>query len=70
MMTMKKYGIQSGKKNYSNLFFINYIDNKNDIYTSEFLKKVDVNWNAFYEKKDYKTEKEEDKKEEDEKDDD
>lgn len=66
-----KDGIESGKINYPGLFVDYLIDNnKNDIYTSEFLKKVDVNWNAFYEKKDYKTEKEEDKKEEDEKDDD
>ena len=37
-------------------------DEKSD-YTSEFLKKVDINWNEFYDKKDYKKEKEEDKKE-------
>ena len=39
------------------------IDNKTDTYTSELLKKVDINWNEFYEKKNYKNEKEEDKKE-------
>ena len=38
-------------------------DNEKNNYTSEFLKKVDINWNAFYEKKDYKTEKEGDKEE-------
>ena len=45
--------------------FVDYLigDNEKNNYTSEFLKKVDINWNAFYEKKVYKTEKEEDKKE-------
>jgi len=40
------------------------IDNKTETYTSELLKKVDINWNEFYEKKNYKTEKEEEDKKE------
>ena len=59
-----KEGIENGKIIYPALFVDYLIDNnKNGDYTSEFLKKVDINWNEFYEKKEYKDEKNEDKKE-------
>ena len=58
-----KDGIESGKINYAALFVDYLFDNHSDVYTSEFVKKVDINWNAFYDKKNYKKEKEEDKKE-------
>ena len=64
-----KEGIENGKIIYPALFVDYLIDNnKNGDYTSEFLKKVDINWNEFYEKKEYKDKKEEDKKEENNKD--
>ena len=59
-----KEGIESGKISYPALFVDYLIDNDNNNYSSEFVKKVDVNWNEFYEKKDYQKEKEEDEKEE------
>ena len=56
-----KDGIENGKIIYPSLFVDYLIDNNNDEYKSEYLKKVEINWNEFYEKKEY--EKEEDKKE-------
>ena len=56
-----KDGIENGKIIYPSLFVDYLIDNNNDEYKSEYLKKVEINWNEFYEKKKY--EKEEDKKE-------
>ena len=59
-----KENVENGNIIYPALF-VDYLignDEKSD-YTSEFLKKVDINWNEFYDKKDYKKEKEEDKKE-------
>ena len=62
-----KEEVENGKNNYAALFVDYLIDNDSDVYTSEFVKKVDINWNEFYNKKDYKNEyqkeKEEDKKE-------
>ena len=62
-----KEEVENGKNNYVALFVDYLIDNDSDVYTSEFVKKVDINWNEFYNKKDYKNdyqkEKEEDKKE-------
>ena len=58
-----KDGIESGKIIYPALFVDYLFENDNNNYTSEFLKKVDVNWNEFYEKKDYQKEKEENEKE-------
>ena len=59
-----KEGIESGKILYPALFVDYLIDNDNNNYTGEFVKKVDINWKEFYEKKDYQKEKEEDEKEE------
>lgn len=67
--------VQSGKIKYTALFIDYLIDNNNDVYTSEFIKKVDIDWKKFYENKNYKNNKDDeaekdveikDKKEEDE----
>ena len=58
-------GIQNGKIKYTALFVDYLIDNESEIYTSEFIKKVDIDWNKFYENKNYKNGKndeDEDKK--------
>ena len=60
-----KENVENGNIIYPALF-VDYLignDEKKD-YTSELLKKVDINWNEFYNKKDYKKEKEEEEKEE------
>ena len=60
-----KDGIESGKINYPALFVDYLIDKENDVYTSEHLKKVEINWNEFYNKKDYKKEVEKEDEKED-----
>ena len=64
-----KDGVENDKILYPALFIDYLIDMWNDFYTSELVKKVDIDWKKFYEKKNYKTEKNEDEeqKKEDEK---
>ena len=59
---MIKKDIESGINKYPALFVDYLIENENDFYSSEFIKKVDIDWNKFYENKVYKYE--EDKKDE------
>jgi hypothetical protein len=65
-----KNGVEKGNILYPALFVDYLIDDNSDCYISECIKKVDINWNDFYEKKNYKNEndKKEDDKKEDEKD--
>ena len=59
-----KEGVEGGGIGYPALFVDYLIDKGNDAYTSEYLKKVEINWKDFYEKKDYKKEKEDAKEDE------
>ena len=61
--------IDSGKIQNPSIFVDYLIENESDFYTSEFLKKVSIDWNKFYENKNYKGKDGEDdkNKEEDEK---
>ena len=65
---MIKEGVENEKIKYAALFVDYLNEDNNDIYTSESLKKVNVDWNKFYKNKNYKEEKdkedEEDQKEE------
>ena len=65
---MVKQGIESNKIKYPALFVDYLIENEADFYTSEFIKKVDINWSGFYENKNYKKNKNENEEKEDEKD--
>ena len=62
-----KTEVENGNIKYPALFVDYLIENKdnNNFYSSEFIKKVDIDWNIFYEQKNYKNE---DDKKEDEKD--
>ena len=60
---MIKKGIENETIKYPSLFVDYLIDNGDDCYTGEFIKKVDIDWNKFYENKDYKDK--EDNKEDD-----
>ena len=61
---MVKDGIKNDKIKYPSLFVDYLIENDNEFYSGEFLKKVEIDWNKFYENKTYKNEKdEEDQKE-------
>ena len=51
---MIKEGVEKDKINYPSLFVDYLIEDNNDLYTSEFIKKFDIDWNSFYEKKNYK----------------
>jgi len=64
-----KDGVENSKIKYAALFVDYIIDENSDDYTSEFIKKVDIDWNKFYENKKYDggNEGEHDDKEEDEK---
>ena len=68
-INMVKDGIESEKIIYPSIFVDYLIENENDFYRGEFVKKVEIDWNSFYAKKDYNPKTEEDDKdvEEDEK---
>ena len=53
-INMVKDGIESEKIKYPSVFVDYLIENDNDFYSGEFVKKVNIDWNSFYEKKDYK----------------
>ena len=55
-------GLKNGKIKYPSLFVDYLIENGINSYSSEFVKKVDIDWNKFYENKKYKEMDEEDEK--------
>ena len=64
-----KEGIETLKIKYPSIFVDYLLENNNDCYESELIKKVNIDWNSFYENKNYKMEdgKDDDNNEEDEK---
>ena len=64
---MVKNGVEKNEIKYPALFVDYIFEDSNNYYSSEFIKKVDINWKNFYEKKNYKEDKKEDDKIEDDK---
>ena len=66
---MVKNGVEKYEIKYPALFVDYIFEDNNNFYSSESIKKVDINWKNFYEKKDYKykDENKDDDKEEDDK---
>ena len=64
---MVKNGVENNEIKYPALFVDYIFEDGNNYYSSESIKKVDIDWKNFYEKKNYKEEKKEDDKIEDDK---